>query len=100
MTIGVQRGLNTSTPFSQRQANTDGPDAASAVRNVQARRDDTLATANGQPADTTDAPKADAATVQGARERALAVEESFRQRLETNHGSDTHHRKGHIRTRS
>jgi hypothetical protein len=97
MTLGIQRGLTSSAPLAeQRRADVSGADAVSKTRAVEAQTGNAVDAA----AAAVTTPKADAATVQGARERALGVEDSFRQRLESGGWVDAHHRKGHIGTRS
>lgn len=99
MTLGIQRGLTSTSPLAeQRRADVSGADAVSKTRAVEAQTGNAVDAAAAATAVST--PRADAATVQGARERALGVEDSFRQRLESGGWVDAHHRKGHIGTRS
>jgi hypothetical protein len=95
MTLGIQRGLSSTSPLAeQRRAETTGADAVGKARAVETQTENAVgASAAAAPVD---APKADAATVQGARERALGTEDALRQRLETGGWLEAHHRKGHI----
>lgn len=104
MTLGIQRGLTSTSPLAeQRRAETTGVDAASQARSVDTQTavspPDGAVGAAAAPA-TIDPPKADAATVQGARERALGAEGALRQRIENGGWLEAHHRKGYIGSRA
>jgi hypothetical protein len=95
MTLGIQRGLSSTSPLAeQRRADVTGADAVGKARAVETQAE-TAVGAAATPA-SIDPPKADAATVQGARERALGTEDALRQRLDSGGWIEAHHRKGHI----
>jgi hypothetical protein len=96
MSLGIQRGLSSSlNPAASERRATElrGTDVAKAT-------DEAKAAPVTQPAAEPAAvgtPKASDETVQGARARALGVEDQLRGRL--NEGwTEAHHRKGHVRT--
>ena len=95
MTLGIQRGLTSTSPLAeQRRAEMTGADAVGKARAVDTETQHAVG-ASAAPA-SIDPPKADAATVQGARERALGTEDALRQRIESGGWLEAHHRKGHI----
>ena len=95
MTLGIQRGLSSTSPLAdQRRAEATGADAVSKASSVGTQT--AAPHADGAAAAATiDPPKADAATVEGARQRALGTEDALRQRLESGGWLEAHHRKGH-----
>lgn len=96
MSLGIQRGLSSSftqAASERRATELRGADAAKATDEAKAAPT-TQPAAQAAPVET---PKASEETVQGARARALGVEDQVRSRL--NEGwNEAHHRKGHVRT--
>jgi hypothetical protein len=96
MSLGVQRGLSSNSLVAeQRRSPIEGPGCAqgAGVSATQPASNAVDASCDVPAA----APRADAETVQGARQRALGVGEQLRQQILQGAGwVEAHHRAGHI----
>jgi hypothetical protein len=92
MTLGIQRGLGSTSPLAEQRRT-----ALDATEGVGEQRSTAPACGPDDAATTgVTAPKASAETVQAARQRALGLEEQLRQRVDCGGWQEAHHRKGHI----
>ncbi len=98
MSLGIQRGLSSTFSPAAHERRTTALQGADATKATDAAKETTAqATQPAAQAAPIETPKASEEAVQGARTRALGIEDQLRQRLDQG-WQEAHHRKGHVRT--